>query len=160
MKKVILYGNRNTGIYALTYLKAKGFDVKIISDDQWVIKIAKLLEVDIIDFEEVEGFDLFLCVHGVKILSKEFLQKGLCVNVHPGLKYKGKDPISRYIINQDEDATVDSHHMIEQVDEGEIIASVPFHTGEVNSYAEFYNQAVPFYHLLFELTLEKLNIKP
>lgn len=161
-KTVILYGNRNVCIYALTYLMAKGFVVKLISKDHWVLKVAESLGVDIVEFDEVESFDLFLCVHGATILKKNFLEKGVCVNVHPclSLGYRGKDPIARYIKNKNEIATVDAHIMTEIVDEGEVVSSVKFATGQVAGYSEFYNQAVPFYFLTFNNILQKLKIYP
>ena len=40
MKSIIFYGNRNTGIYVLSYLVAQGYQVKVITDDKEVEKIA------------------------------------------------------------------------------------------------------------------------
>lgn len=160
MKKIVLYTRRNVGLYALSYLKAKGFEVKIVTDDHWVRDLADYYWVEEVTMETMGDFDLLLSVHWHKIIPKEYLSKGVCVNIHPCIKYKGKDPIRRYIENKDMTGTIDSHYMIEKPDEGELICSLSFMTGEVKNYADFYNQVVPMYFSIFELTLEKLNIKP
>ena len=157
---IVIYTRRNVGLYAVSYFKAKGFRVKVISDDHWVQRLAFDLGAEEVWFDTVGEFDLFLCVHGTVILSEEYLSKGLFVNVHPCIKYKGKNPIARYIKNKDALATIDAHYMTPEVDAGDIVASIPFATGEVGSYAEFYNQAVPFYFILFGKILEELNLNP
>lgn len=157
MKTVALYCNRNVGMVALFYILAKGYKVKLISNDFDVLWFEPKLDVEPVTFNTVGDFDLFLCVHGTKILSKEFLSKGICVNVHPNLPlYKGKDPIARYIMNKDRNATVDSHYMTEVVDEGEVIHSEKFTTPFCSTYADFYNVALPYYGKVIEKTLEKV----
>lgn len=146
----------------MSYLKARGFDVKLMTDDIYVKRVGEILGVRMTSFNKSWGdFDLFLCVHGNKIIPKEYLIEGKFVNIHPCLeKYKGHNPIERYVKNGDTLATVTSHFMTEVVDEGEIIYSNPFYTGKVSSHAEFYNAAVPYYYECIHHTLLKLKIEP
>lgn len=162
MTTIVLYTRRNVGLYALSFLKAKGFDVKVVTDDHWVKRLAGYLGVEEVTMETMGGFDLLLSVHWHKIIPKEYLDNGVCVNVHPclSLGYKGHNPVKKYIENKGVAGTIDSHYMTEKVDEGEVICSIPFQTGIVESYAAFYNLVAPIYFVIFECTLEKLNIKP
>jgi len=157
LKTIILYGRRNTGLLALSYLKARGFNVKVISDDKTILWLAESLGCDIVDFNSMGEFDLFLCVHGNRILPKEILQKRKMVNVHPCLGlYKGANPIKKYIKNKDTKASVESHWMIEEVDAGEVIHQEFFETGIIHSYAEFYNQCIDKYFKCIDRTLKKV----
>lgn len=147
----------------LPYLVAKGYEVKVISDESSVIWMAQILGLNYEICQSNgrmtinENCDLFLCCHGNRVIEKESLMGRLCVNIHPCLeKYKGKDPISKYITSGDTQATIDSHYMTEVVDGGKVIVSVPFVTGEVKTHAEFYNQALGMYYLLLDKTLTKL----
>ena len=161
MKIIILYARRQTGVTALLYLVAKGYKVVVISDDEYLLALAKDLGVERTVLEMIPWmkFDLFLCVHGNKILPKELLIEGKFVNVHPCLfKYKGQNPIKRYILGQDTDATVESHYMVEKVDEGKVICEVGFTTPVCKTYAEFYNIAIGHYILTIKKTLEILGV--
>lgn len=161
IKTIILYCRRNVGLYALSFLVAKGwYDVKVISDDLNVRWLANTLGVKLISFDTMGEFDLFLCVHGNKILGREYLQKGVFVNVHPCLHlYRGADPISKYIANKDVLGSVQSHYMIEEVDAGEVIEGEFFTTPPVANHADFYNIAAPYYFKVIAKTLEKLENK-
>lgn len=161
MTTIILYGRRNTAQLALSFLVAKGFKVKVITDDFWVTQLANSLNVEECTLDNMGEFDIFISVHGNKIVPMKYLEGKIAFNCHPCLgKYKGHNPIKRYLENKDVMATVDSHFMVEEADMGEVIVSVPFATGQISTYAEFYNEAVPFYFTLFERSLNKLNIKP
>lgn len=157
MKTIVLYTRRNVGLYALSYLMAKGFKVKVITDDYFVHKLAGYLGCELVDLDSMGEFDLFLCVHGDKAIPEQYLQDGKFINIHPCLsKYKGHNPIKRFIQNKDIYASVDAHYMTSVIDEGEIICSVPFATGEIKNYAEYYNVATPFYYICFEKVIQKL----
>jgi folate-dependent phosphoribosylglycinamide formyltransferase PurN len=156
--KIVLYTRRNVGLYALSYLIAKGHTVKVITDDYFVHKLAGYLKCELVDLDSMGEFDFFICVHGDKIIGEKYLQEGKFINIHPCLsKYKGHNPIKRFIQNKDIYASVDAHYMTNVVDEGEIICSVPFATGEIKSHAEFYNVGVPFYYICFEKVIEKIS---
>lgn len=153
MKTIILYCNRQTGITALLYLKAKGYDVLLITDGdesvEWVARKLGLPILPNLEYLRKIKFDLFLSVHGRKIIPKEWLVDGKMVNFHPclSLGYKGKNPVARYIDNGDELGDITSHYMTEKVDEGGLIVSQYFKTGKCTTYADFYNVANPTYYL-------------
>lgn len=156
MKTIILYTRRNVGMYALSYLVANNYNVEVITDDENVLWLAKRLYCDVVDFDSMsKEFSLFLCVHGNKIIDKKYLDKGRFVNIHPCLsKYRGHNPIKRYIENKDTEASVESHWMTEEVDGGEVICRLKFKTTVCNSYADFYNQCVDKYFKIIHRTLE------
>lgn len=163
MRTILLYGKRNTGVIALLYLKAKGYDVKVADDSDILVQsIANDLKCKIVytDLElQTKTFDLFLCVHGTRIFEGDELVEGKMVNIHPCLyKYKGHNPIKRYILNEDETGSVESHYMVAEVDAGEVIHREDFATGKVKNYESFYNIAYPFYIKTIDKTLEKLGI--
>jgi len=155
---VVLYARRNTGMVVLSFLVAQGYDVRVVSDDDDVIWLADILNCPIFTLETIGKFDLFVCCHGNKIIQKQYLDKGTCINIHPCLYlYRGKDPVSRFIENKNTLGSVGVHHMTEVVDGGEVIVEEKFFTGEVNSYAEFYNIALKFYLVALQRVLKKLG---
>lgn len=155
---VALLTRRNVGMIALSYLKAKGYIVKLISDDENVLWLANNLDCEIVTIETVGEYDLLLSVHWNKIIPKKYL-KGVCVNIHPCLSlYRGKNPIQKYIDNQDEFASLESHIMVEEADAGEVIHGDLFETGVVTDFANFYNVAFFYYYKTISSTLHKLGI--
>lgn len=157
MKSIILYANRNTGMYVMSYLVAQGYDVRVITEDNNVRRLAYAYGLKLTELDEMGEFDLFICCHGRKIIDKKYLQEGKFINIHPCLyKYKGHNPIKRYINNKDNKGTVESHYLIEEVDGGKVIHQEKFDTGEVNTYAEFYNIALPYYFWCIDETLKKI----
>ena len=153
---IIFYGRRNTGMLVLTYLVAKGHEVKVISDDI-VADTAKMLGCPVVNFETMGEFDLFICCHGNKIIDKKYLIEGKFINIHPCLyKYKGHNPIKKFVDNNDESGSVEAQWMIEEVDAGEVIHQEFFETSKVTNFAEFYNVALPYYLKCVEGTLKKL----
>lgn len=165
MKTIVLYGKRVVGQIALSYLVARKFNVIVVDDSDIGVKhLANKYGVKVAstDYElSMNSYDLFICVHGTRIIEKEYLHPGRMVNIHPCLfKYKGHNPIKRYIENGDTEGSVASHFMTEIVDEGEVIYEAFFDTPVCNSYADFYNVALPMYFLVLDKTLEGLNIKP
>lgn len=159
MKTIILYGRRNVATLCLSYLVARNYNVKVVSDDGNVIWLAEKLGCDIRTIGNKGFFDLLLCVHGTHIFSKDELKHGVHVNIHPTLeKYRGNNPIKKYIENKDFEGSVSSHYMVEEVDRGDVIHQEFFETPICNSYADFYNIAYPFYLKTIEQTLYKLEI--
>jgi methionyl-tRNA formyltransferase len=156
---IVLYTRRNVGLIALSYLVAKGHNVKVIPDDKNILWLADRLGCKIIEFDgDWEEFDLFLCVHGRKIIPKEKLIPGKFVNIHPCLKegFKGHNPVERFLKTGADTASISSHYMTEQVDEGKIIETVIFNTENVKTYADFYNEAFKYYFFLLSNTLNKI----
>lgn len=158
MKTIVLYTRRQVGLYALSLLKGLGYAVKVISDDENVLWLAKELNCDIVTFDSMRYFDLFLCVHGNKIIKKELLKEGRMVNIHPCLfKYKGHNPIKRFIVNGDTEGSVESHYMVEEVDAGEVIHQEFFKIAAPD-FATFYNASIPYYFKTIVETLKKVGI--
>lgn len=156
---IILYCRRNVGMIALSYLKAKGYVVKVITDDTNIMWLAESLGCELVSLDTMGEFDLFICVHGNKIIDKKYLQYGKMINVHPCLaKYPGHNPIFKYIQNGDRKATVESQYLIEQVDAGEVIHQEHFDTTICLSYGEFYNQAFSYYWKVLDRTLKKIML--
>ena len=143
---IVLYANRNTGLIALLYLLSRGYTVKIITEDVAIRDMADLLQLEVVDFDTMGEFDLLICCHGRKIIDKKYLVPGKFLNIHPCLfKYKGHNPIKRYIENKDTLASVECQYLIEEVDGGAVIAREEFETPVISDYAEFYNIAFPYY---------------
>lgn len=158
MKTIILYTRRNVGLIALSYLVAKGHMVRVLTDDQQVKWLAKKLNCGVISgFDQMGDYDLFLSVHGWKIVPDKYLNEGKAVNVHPCLfKFKGHDPIARYIANGETLASVGAHQMTSVVDEGELVYEEFFDTPVCKNYADFYNVAFYHYFTVIDKILEQV----
>lgn len=156
MKIIVLYGRRNVAVCALSFLVANGYTVKVISDDKDVIWMANILNCEILDgWGNMGKYDLFLSVHGDKVIPMIYLLGRPAVNVHPCLfKYKGHNPIKRYIANKDTNGSVEAHIMETKPDSGAVIAGSYFETGVVNSYAEYYNIALQHYYITINKVLK------
>lgn len=155
MKKLILYCRRNVGMYCLSFLVSLGYSVKVITDDENIQWLANVLGCEETTMEEMgDDYDLFICVHGNKIIPKKYLSDRM-VNIHPCLfKYKGQNPIKRYIFNEDTEGSVESHWIVEEVDAGEVIHQEFFTTPPVSDFASYYNLALPFYFKCVDRTLK------
>lgn len=155
---IVLYANRNVGLLVLSYLRAMGHIVYVIHDgDQQMEDLCNMLGVEVVTLETMPPHDLLLCCHGRKIIPKEYLT-GLCVNIHPCLfKYKGHNPVKRYIANKDTLGSVESHYLTEVVDGGDVIHQEFFETTPITDFANFYNIATPYYYMCVNETLAKLQ---
>jgi methionyl-tRNA formyltransferase len=160
IENIIFYGRERTGLVVLLYLLAKGYKIKTIPEDKIIEDISKKFDLETTSLSNLnnEEFDLLVCCHGKRIIKGEYLKKDKFVNIHPCLfKYKGQDPIARYLKNKDTQASVESHYMIEEVDAGEIIISIHFDTPKINSHGEFYNLALPYYLDCIHETMSKVE---
>ena len=154
MKTIIFYGRTQVGSVVLSYLVAKGYKVKVIPEDDIIRALCDYYHSEIVTLDTMGEFDLFVCCHGEKIIPAKYLQEGKFVNIHSCLwKYKGKDPIHRYITNKDTEASIESHYMVEEVDAGEVISRVLFTTPIVSTYGEYFNIALPYYYKCIDETL-------
>lgn len=158
--KILLYTRRNVGLYCLSHLVALGHEVSVMTDDEDVNWLADRYGCRVVEngaWEMMPDYDLFICIHGNKIIPGVWL-KGLMVNIHPCLTLglKGKNPVKRYMEAGFTKATVSSHFMTELVDGGEIIHTEEFETGDIYSYQEFYDAALPHYYKCLEQTLNKI----
>lgn len=161
MTTILLYCRRNVGLIALSYFVAKGFRVKLITDDVNVLNLGIDLRCEIVTMETAGNWDFLFSVHWNKIIPTKYLKPNKCVNWHPLFhRYLGHNPVKRYIENGDVMASIGSHIMIDEVDKGIKVDMIMFDTGKVGNYAEFYNLAIPYYLKSFRRTLEKLDIRP
>lgn len=154
IRDVVFYGRTQVGSVVLSYLVAKGYAVKVIPEDQLTRDLCGMYGLPIVTLDTMGAFDLFVCCHGAKIIPERYLRPGRFVNMHSCLwKYKGKDPVSRYIANRDTEASIESHIMTAEVDAGEVIARVLFDTPVVATHGEYFNIALPHYYTCIDETL-------
>ena len=163
MRTIILYCNRNVGVAALCYLKARGYDLMVITDGdkevEWTAGRFGIPVLPNFDMLRKISFDLFICVHGRKIIPEEYLEMNKFVNIHPCLfKYKGHNPIKRYVLGKDTDATVEAQWLVEEVDGGEVICKEDFQTPICTNYADFYNVALIYYYKVLDNLLKILGV--
>lgn len=165
MKKILLFTRRNVGLISLSYLVAKGHKVYVISDDIDVLWLALSLGVisrpHIKYIKDFGDFDIVLSVHWNKVIPVEYFNGKPAINIHPllhlGDRYKGHNPVRKYIESNETVGGISAHYMTEIPDEGEIIATETFVTGNINDYASFYNIAFPFYYKCLSQVLNKIN---
>lgn len=144
-------------MYVMSYLVAQGYDIEVITEDDNVKTLAGYYNLPIVTFDTMGEYDLFICCHGRKIIDKKYMTDRM-INIHPCLyKYKGHNPIKRYIANKDKRGSVEAQWMIEEVDAGDVIYREEFDTGQVHNYAEFYNIAAPHYFSVIHNTLKILQ---
>lgn len=157
--RIIFYGNRNTGLYILSYLVASGYDIKVITDgDKNIEQLTKYYNLPLVTLDTMGDYDLFICCHGRKIISNKYLKEGKFINLHPCLfKYKGHNPVRRYLKNGNTIGSIESHYLVEEVDGGDVIYRAEFETGKIDTYAEFYNIALPYYFKVIHETLKIIN---
>lgn len=158
---ITLYTRHQVGLYSLSHLILLGHDVEVMTDDVHLHWLAAQYGCKILDNGDWGGIgrcDLFLSIHGDKIVPMQYLSDKIAVNIHPCLdKYPGRDPISRYIKNREFFGSISSHYMTAIPDKGEVIyTSEKFFTGECRSYADFYNAAIPFYYRVISETLKRI----
>jgi methionyl-tRNA formyltransferase len=144
--KIVFYGARYMGQIILIYLAAEGHEIRVIPEDQDILAVCNYLSLPVVTLDSIKPFDLFVCCHGKRIIPSRYLEDEKFINMHPMLfKYRGRDPIKRYIANGDKWASIESHWMTEEVDAGEVINQQFFETPPVRTYGEFYNLAIPHY---------------
>lgn len=138
---------------ALSFLKGLGYNVKVITDkDIDILTLADVLGCKVISLNDIGEYDLFLCVHGRKIIPKEMLNDKM-INIHP-TDYNGHNPVKKYIDNMDSISCLRAMYMTDVVDEGREITRVTFKTGIVMTYADYYNIAIKEYVFLIDKVLK------
>ncbi len=161
MTTILLYCRRNVGLCALSYFVAAGFRVKVISDFDEILALARNLRCEIVTQETAYDYEWLFSIHWHKIIPEKYLKPNRGVNWHPLLhRYPGANPVKKYIDNGDVMASLGSHIMTDVPDAGQRIDLIMYGLGKVTSYAEFYNDMLPIYYRSFRRTLDKLNIKP
>lgn len=153
--RIVFYGRTQVGSVVLSYLVAKGHEVKIIPEDEIIKSLGNMYGLEEVTFKTMEPFDVFVSCHGEKFVPNTDRRY---INMHSCLwKYKGKDPISRYIANKDTDASIESHFMTDKFDEGEVINRQLFKTPVVKTHGEYFNLALPHYYKCIDETLKRFN---
>ena len=159
--KITFYGGQKAGIIALLTLKALGFDVKVIAEDDDVFNMAEALglpvrKIENINKMEIEA-DLIVLCHARQIIGKELISKFKIINLHPCLyAYKGGDPVGRMLKDGVTKASVGCHHVIEEVDAGEVIVE-DFKEVTGKTYAEVYSELYPLYSQVLIKALSLIN---
>lgn len=157
MKTIIFYGRTQMGMVVLSHLVALGHKVKVIPEDKMIEDMCGYYNLEIVTLDTMGEFDFFICCHGKKIIDSKYLVEGKFINMHSCLfKYKGQNPIKRYIENKDTKASIESHYMVEEVDAGKVITRVLFTTPIVSNHQEYFNIATPYYYECIDKTLKKL----
>ena len=120
MKILALLG-KNCGMIAALALKEH--IIKAVVYDPTTKLTCSILNIPTTTLDDAgDDYDVLFCVHGRDIVPPEILNTKTCVNVHPCLsKYKGADPIGRFLDHGDRTASIGSHYMTEKVDEGPLI---------------------------------------
>ena len=150
--KVMFYGGRQSGMIVLLSILAKKIEVcYVIPEDDIVRTVADQFNIKIIEKGQVndkivadivkkDKIDLFVCCHGKRIIKDNILGSCECINVHPCLyKYKGAEPISRLIKDDNTKASVAVHKMTDKVDDGDVMIEL-FKDVELDSVVSVYNQ--------------------
>lgn len=159
-RTAIFYGKSQVGLVVLLDLLANGYRVKVMPNDEIIRSAAKYHRLEITTLDTMGDYDLFVSCHGERIIPMRYLENHLAINMHDCLyKYKGQTPIQRYIDHEDTEASIESHHMIAQVDMGPVIDQQFFTTPICKTFGEYYNLALPHYLDCIEATLRKLGQK-
>lgn len=170
--RIVFYGGKQAGAISLLTILARREQVELVfSQDEVVSAVAKTFGIREVPAEylndpETKRFlksikpDLFVCVHGRKIVKKEMLDLHRLggINVHPCLyKYKGASPITRLLADGETKASVGVHHMTEKVDEGEVIMEIFQDVSDCKSVVEVYNKLYPLYCKVLRTALDRLE---
>lgn len=168
--KVIFLGGKQAGVIGLLTSLVWGCDVKaVVTVSKVIVELSKELGIPSyrsIKQQEVVGLlgdvDLIISVHSREIVPIELLNKIKLggINVHPCLwKYKGKEPIQRFLLGDDKVASVGVHRMTEQVDMGETLFElfVDIDRVKIKEVIEVYNELYPVYSIVLLRTLDLLR---
>ncbi len=162
--KVVYLGGKQAGLIGLLTVASFGCEIKaVVPRADMVRDMARKLRFPVFDSvkqEEVKDIlretDLLISVHSKEIVPIEILKIPRLggINVHPCLyKYKGSNPISRFLAGNETRASVGVHYMNEKLDCGEVINEifVEINREKINTVVEIYNILYPIYaKVLFE----------
>ncbi|KYC54031.1 MAG: methionyl-tRNA formyltransferase [Candidatus Methanofastidiosum methylothiophilum] len=172
--RICFIGGKQAGFIGLLTLKSTKCKIlSVVAYDDSVKILANKLKIPTFDSIKDSNFikylyksDLLLSVHGREIVPIDILKipKFGCINVHPCLyKYKGSNPIGRFIKDENNLASVGVHYMDERVDEGKVIYEKFIDIKDKNSIDEVYNQLYIHYSLAIlesiDIIKSKANVK-
>ena len=169
--RIAFYGGQTAGMISLLSLLGTQHSVRFVfPEDRKVETIAELFKLSILPKKDLNtaatirlianSVDLFICCHGKKILSREFVMSIKCVNLHPCLyRYKGARPVAHLIADQNQKASVAAHWMNERVDEGKVILEkfITVNNIEKHTEADVYNLLYPLYTTVILQVLDVLK---
>ncbi len=168
--KVLYLGGRQAGIIGLLTTLACGCKVKgVVTTSQILKDVAVSLGLPVyrsVKLPEVKALlhkvDLMISVHSREIVPEELLDISCLggINVHPMLyRFKGADPVSRWLESGDSKGSVGVHIMTDVIDEGltlcEIFKDIDRKT--VKTVVDVYNELYPLYSQAIIAALRRLG---
>ena len=170
--RIVFYGGKQAGAVGLLALAAAGNSVQFVfAEDEPVRLVAAALGVpssgpEKINSEKTEAAirklrpDLFVCVHGRKIVGQKVLSipghGG--INAHPCLsKYPGASPVERLLADGGRTASVGVHRMTDKVDAGEVLEELFVDVSDCKTVVEVYNRLYPYYAAAILSAVKKLE---
>ena len=164
--RILFIGGRIAGIIGfLTALAKNHIIVAVATKDKSLQKVARgfgltsYKSIHEIDLSHL-GIDLILSVHGREIIKDRelgFTRHG-GINVHPCLyKYKGADPIKRFLADGSIRASVGAHYITAKVDCGPVITEQFIIIRNCKTEIEVYNQLYPLYATVVSDALNKIE---
>ncbi len=167
--KVIFLGGKQAGIIGLLATVVSGCEVKaVVTVSDMMEQLSNQLRINVYHsvkqqeiYDLLPNIDLLISVHSREIIPMELLNIPRLggINVHPCLwKYKGKNPIQRFLQEHESQASVGVHRMTEDIDMGETLFEmfVDIDRIKVTQVVEVYNILYSLYGLVLLKTLDSL----
>ncbi len=154
--KIAFMGGKQAGCLGLLTVYAAGHQpTALVAYDDLVQQLADSLSLPCYSSIRDSGFqdalahnDLLLSVHGREIVPNRLLAVPPLggINVHPCLyRYKGADPIGRFLQDGISKASVGIHCMTDKVDEGEVLVEEFVEVEGKETVDGVYNALYPYY---------------
>lgn len=170
--RVIFLGGKQAGVVSLLAVISTGCEVKAVVTVSDIVKeVADKFGIPVyhsVKQDEIQGLlpevDLMISVHSREIIPMVILNKVWLggINVHPCLsKYKGANPIQRFLSNGISQASVGVHRMTDKVDYGEVLMErfIEIDRVKIDTVEKVYNTLYPLYGLVLIDALRMLAEK-
>lgn len=167
--KISYIGGKQAGIIGLlTTLASRNDIISVTSYSIEVTELSNKFQIPTFATIKNNGFkdkvresDFLFCVHGREKVPQDIInltKQKIAINIHPYLyKYKGIDPVNRALKDKCYLASVGSHYMTNNYDEGEVIDEQFIDVTGSNTPIEVYNKLYPLYSMVILNTLNKLT---